>query len=137
MSATKRIIIIMFAFLLLIGCSESWQADPTFTFDNRQVFGKEGIFAIEKSNGINAEPAFPVGSGGRLYHLYFLDEDFSGQRFKLTATQENSEEIITFYKWNIENNQSGTKFGFEQEGLWKIQVLVDDNFYTEFIIEAK
>lgn len=123
-SALKHTIdVIMLALFILSGCSEngtsSWQPDPTFTFDNRQVYGIEGSFGIEKANGENDEPEFPAGLGGRLYHLYFLEENFNGQRFNMTAMHEDSEEIIELYEWDIENKQSGAKLGFEQEGTLK------------------
>jgi hypothetical protein len=44
---------------------------------------------------------------------------------------------VKLYEWEIDNKQSGAKFVLDHVGLWKIDVLVDDEPYTNFIVEAK
>ncbi|MDM5233441.1 hypothetical protein [Lysinibacillus pakistanensis] len=127
--------------LILSGCSEDiktdWEKSPTFTKDNMILHGLEEKFGIIKVNGESDEPEFPVGDEGRLYQVYFLEKDFIGKNFKMTATHKDTGETVKLYEWAIENKQSEAKFGFDKKGLWKISVLVDEKPYTDFIIEAE
>ena len=128
--------------ILLTGCADkdtsNWKLSPTFTYENMTLHGTEGKFGIIKVNGESDEPEFPVDEG-RLYHVYFLEsaEDFSGKRYKMVATHEEIGETVELYEWEIENKQSGAKFVLDKEGLWKIDISVDDEPYTSFIVEAK
>lgn len=128
--------------LLLSGCVEAktinWEPNPTFIDDNMTLHGTEGKFGIIKANGEGFEPEFPVGEG-RLYHVYFFDsaKDFNGKKYKMMATHKDSGETVKLYEWDIENKQSGAKFGLDKTGLWKIDVSVDDEQYTSFVVEAK
>lgn len=128
--------------ILLTGCadndSSNWSLSPTFTYDNMTLHGTEEKFGMNKVNGESDEPEFPVNKG-RQYNVYFLEsiEDFNGKRYKMTATHQNSDDIVELYEWQIDNKQSGAKFALDKEGLWKIDILVDDEPYTSFIVEAK
>lgn len=137
----KMIVVLMFVYLMLSGCVDDetdWVTSSTFITNNLTLHGSEGKFGIVKANGESDEPEFPVGKG-RLYHVYFLDsaETFSGKKYKMLATHQNSEEHVDLYEAIIENNQSGAKFLLEKSGLWKIDVLVNDEQFTSFIVEAK
>ena len=127
--------------LILSGCSEDvkadWKTSPTFTKDNMILHGLEEKLGIIKINGESDEPEFPVGDEGRLYQVYFLEKDFIGKNFKMTATHKDTGETVKLYEWAIENKQSEAKFGFDKKGIWKISVLVDEKPYTDFIIEAE
>ena len=127
--------------LLLSGCTEDkeWTLSPTFNVDNLTLYGTEGKFGIKKTNGESDESEFPVVNQGRLYNVYFLDsaKDFNGKKYKMIATHKDTEDAVELYEWNIENNQSGAKFGLDKTGLWKIDVTIDEKSYTSFVIEAK
>ena len=135
--------ILFLSSLLLVGCSEDntmdWKPTPAFISDDMDLHGTKGEFGIRKVNGEVVEPEFPVVDQGRLYQLYFLDstKDFNGKTYKMLATHKDSEKTIELYEDSIENNQSGAKFVLEKTGLWKIDVLVDNERYTSFIVEAK
>jgi hypothetical protein len=135
--------LLVFVGLLLSGCVEdktvNWEPSPTFIADNMTFHGTEEKFGIIKANGEGFEPEFPVVGQGRLYHVYFLDsaKDFNGKKYKMMATHKDTGETVKLYEWDIENKQSGAKFGLDKTGLWKIDVSVDDEQYTSFIVEAK
>ncbi|WP_394189125.1 hypothetical protein [Paenisporosarcina quisquiliarum] len=135
--------ILFLSSFLLVGCSEDntidWKPTPAFIADDMDLHGTKGEFGIRKVNGEVVEPEFPVVDQGRLYQLYFLDstKDFNGKTYKMLATHKDSEETIELYEDSIENNQSGAKFVLEKTGLWKIDILVDNELYTSFVIEAK
>jgi len=139
------ITILFLSSLLLVGCSEDntidWKPTPAFISDDMDLHGTKGKFGIRKVNGEDVEPEFPVVDQGRLYQLYFLDstktKGFNGKTYKMLATHKDSEETIELYEDSIENNQSGAKFVLEKTGLWKIDVLVDNELYTSFVVEAK
>jgi hypothetical protein len=139
----KVICILFLSSLLLVGCSEDntidWKPTPAFISDDMDLHGTKGKFGIRKVNGEVVEPEFPVVDQGRLYQLYFLDstKDFNGKTYKMLATNKDSEETIELYENSIENNQSGAKFGLDKTGLWKIDVLVDNELYASFLIEGK
>ncbi|WP_397538533.1 hypothetical protein [Rummeliibacillus pycnus] len=131
--------------LLLFGCSTedktSWTVSPTFKYDHKTMYGTEGTFGIVKANGEKNEPEFPTKQG-RLYDIYFLDSskgvhENDGKKYKMTATHQDSTETVTLYEWDIWSNKSGAKFGFDKEGLWKIDVTIDDKPITNFIIKAE
>lgn len=137
------ICVLFLSSLLLVGCSEDntidWKPTPAFISDDMDLHGTKGKFGIRKVNGEVVEPEFPVVGQGRLYHLYFLDstKDFNGKTYKMLATHKDSEKTIELYEDSIEDNRSGAKFVLEKTGLWKIDVLVDNEQYTSFVIEAK
>lgn len=140
----KKIIgLLMLVGILLSGCAgkdaPNWEVSPVFTDDNNKTFhGVEGKFGLIKANGEPDEPEFSAGQG-RLYDVYFLESatDFVGERYKMTATHKESGKTVELYEWDIINGQSGAKFGFDESGVWKIDVAVDDKPYTSFVIEVK
>lgn len=141
MTHVKQLIgILILVGIILSGCSgntkEDWETSPTFTNDNMVLYGVEGKFGIVKANGEDDEPEFPVGEG-RLYQLYFLENDFKGESYKMTATYEDEEETVILYEDDITNKESGAKFAIDKEGLWKISVSVDGKSYTDFIIKVE
>ncbi|WP_202078961.1 hypothetical protein [Caldalkalibacillus salinus] len=117
---------------------DPWEPSPTFMVDDRTLHGTEDKFGIIKVNGYDDEPAFPAGKG-RHYHIYFLDteQDINGQTYKMTATSQATGETIELYEWDIQNNQSGAKFGINEKGLWRFDVTVDGQAYTSFVVEVK
>ncbi|MGY0693327.1 hypothetical protein ACW2QC_11120 [Virgibacillus sp. FSP13] len=126
--------------IILSGCSGNakgdWETSPTFTNDNMTLHGVQDKFGIVKVNGKGDEPEFPVDEG-RQYQVYFLEKDFNGERYKMTATHEGEEEAVKLYEADIEEKQSGAKLGFDKGGLWKVSVSVDEKPYTDFIIKAE
>ena len=131
--------------LLLLGCTEEkandgdWNLSPTFNVDNLTLHGTEGKFGIIKVNGESNEPEFPIVNQGRLYKVYFLDstKDFNGKKYKMIATHKDAGDAVELYEWNIDNKQSGAKFGLDKTGLWKFDVIIDEKPYTSFVVEAK
>lgn len=141
MAALKQLIgMLILVGLVLSGCSgnaqSDWETSPTFTNDSMVLHGTQGKFGIVKVNGEGEEPEFPVDDG-RHYQVYFLEEDFNGESYKMTATHEDEEEAKKIYEADIDNKQSGAKLGFEKGGLWKIIVLVDEKPYTDFVIKVE
>lgn len=126
--------------IILSGCSENakgdWETSPTFTSNNLILHGVQDKFGIVKVNGKDDEPEFPVDKG-RQYQVYFLEKDFNGESYKMTATHENEKEAIKLYEANIENKLSGAKLGFDKVGLWTHSVSVDEKPYTDFIIKVE
>ncbi|MBH0175702.1 hypothetical protein IHV09_19195 [Fictibacillus sp. 23RED33] len=138
----KLLSILIVLFGILSGCSEreesvTWNVSESFTQENLTLYGTKGKFGIIKVNGEANEPEFPVGQG-RHYAVYFFDKskEINGKKYKLSAIHKDSKEAIQLYEWDIENNKSGAKFFLDKEGLWKLNVSIDDEPYTSFIIEA-
>ncbi|MEI3614797.1 hypothetical protein [Pseudogracilibacillus sp. SO30301A] len=141
MSRIKLLIgILVLVGIILSGCSGNekgdWETSPTFTSDNMTLHGVQDKFGIVKVNGKGDEPEFPVDEG-RQYQVYFLQKDFNGESYKMTATHEGEEEVVKLYEADIEDKQSGAKLGFDKGGLWKVSVSVDEKPYTDFIIEVE
>lgn len=139
----KNMRFLFIAMLILVaGCSAEssadWKASTPFTVDNKSLYGTEGTFGLMKVNGEADEPEFPVGQG-RHYQLFFLDDmkDVNGKKYSMSATHQETGEEVKLYEWDISNGESGAKFALEQAGLWKIDVIVDDELFTSFIIEAE
>ncbi|NMH68171.1 hypothetical protein HF072_05200 [Bacillus sp. RO3] len=127
----------------LSGCSggndeEDWKETGTFTEKEMIMYGKEGKFGLVKVNGEETEPAFPFAEG-RHYDVYFLDDsvDVSGKKYLMTALHKETNETIYLYKWGIDHNKSGAKFALGREGLWRIDVEVDGEAYTSFVVKAE
>lgn len=141
MASLKQLtgILILVGFILS-GCSgnaqNDWELSSTFTNDYMALHGVQGKFGIIKVNGEGDESEFPVNEG-RLYQVYFLENDFNGESYKMTATYEGEEETAKLYEADIEDKQSGAKLAFDKDGLWKISVLVDEEPYTDFIIKVE
>jgi len=145
--------------LALLGCSnegtdnenntKSWKESSTFEVNNQVMYGKKGKFGIFKENGYEPEPEFIAGKQGRLYGVYFWgDEELVGKKYRMEATYQDNGETKTLYRKEItENNhpsieadaQSGAKFGFDEDeaGLWRIDVMVDDELYASFVIRVE
>lgn len=138
----KNLVFIISVVLLLTACASSdetyWGLSATFTHDNNTLFGTKEKFGIIKTNGESNEPEFPVGQG-RQYRVYFLDDikDLNGKKYKMMATHKDSNETVNLYENEIQNMQSDAKFGLNKGGLWKIDVLIDGDEFTSFIVEAR
>ena len=76
-----------------------------------------------------------------VYELYFLGErddfNFNGRNYKMTATHQDTKEHVLLSEMDIQDSHSVANFGFNKEGLWKIEVLIDGENYISFIVEAK
>ena len=55
----------------------------------------------------------------------------------MMATHKDSNETVNLYENEIQNMQSDAKFGLNKGGLWKIDVLIDGDEFTSFIVEAR
>jgi hypothetical protein len=139
----KKVIgLLVAAGFLLLGCTDSgpenWNESPTYTFEDKILYGTEGKFGIMKLNGESDEPEFPLNEG-RHYQVYFFEptEDFNGDQYRMTATHEEEDKAVELYEWPIDDKQSGAKFVLDKKGLWKIDVTVDDEPYTSFIVKVE
>jgi hypothetical protein len=135
------LVVLFMAFLS--GCSPQeeeivWKESDQFEHDDMKLYGTEGKFGIVKLNGKAGEPAFPVGEG-RHYGVYFLENstDHNAKKYRMSATHKDSKEPVKLYEWGIGNNESGAKFFLDKEGLWKIDVTVDGDPLTSFIVRAE
>lgn len=125
--------------ICLSGCSEEeGDISAPFEYEGLSMYGTEGKFGIVKVNGESSAPPFPVGEG-RHYEVYFLDEsaDYTGKTYTMTATHKETEETIYLYEAGIGNYKSGAKFVLGREGLWRIDVSVDEEPLTSFVVEVK
>lgn len=126
--------------LIVAGCMEQkqteWVESPTFTEDDQVFYGVQGKIGLVRENGEKNEPDFPAQQG-RLYSIYLWDDELNGKVVNMSMTHEDTEEIVEIIEFENWNNKTGVKFGFEHEGLWKINVTVDNKPYTDFIIRAK
>ncbi|KAA0566746.1 hypothetical protein F0342_01465 [Bacillus sp. CH30_1T] len=129
--------------MMLSGCSvdkdeTTWKESETFQHENVTLYGTEGVFGMTKVNGEADEPAFPVGEG-RHYDVYFLKDsiDVNGKKYRMLATHKETDETIQLYEWGIDNNRSGAKFALGREGIWKIDVFVDEKELTSFDVKVE
>lgn len=134
----RSIFAMLLTVLFLTGCVDNnktseWQLSPTFTKDSQVLHGTEGKFGMININGPD-HPVFPAGQG-RLYRMYFLEDLQEHSTFKITATHQDSENPEQLVETNI-GDETEAKFGFDEAGLWKIEVFVDGDSYTDFIVEA-
>lgn len=138
----KPISLLILVLFILSACTNSdepyWGLSATFTKDGKTLFGTEDQFGMTKLNGETDEPEFPVGKG-RHYKLYFFDnsKDLTGKKYKMIATHKDSSKTMELYHQEIMGMQSEAKFVLDQKGLWKIDILIDDEEYTSFVVEAK
>ncbi|WP_404427019.1 hypothetical protein LG296_12835 [Ureibacillus chungkukjangi] len=129
--------------LFLVGCKaddtdeDSWKESPTFYIDDKKMYGVKGEIGLERLNGEENEPDFPA-TQGRLYNIHFFDasKEFYGEQAVITATHQNTGKTIELYNL-ITSSIASAKFGFEDEGLWKISVSINEEPYTSFIIRAE
>ena len=138
----KRISLLILVLFILSACTNSdepyWGLSATFTNEGKTLFGTEDQFGMMKLNGESDEPKFPAGKG-RQYKLYFLDnsKDLTGKKYMMIGTHKDSGEIMELYQQEIMSMQSEAKFGLDQKGLWKIDILIDDEEYSSFVVEAR
>ena len=138
----KRISLLLLVLFMLNACTNSdesyWGLSATFTKDGKTLYGIEDQFGMMKLNGESDEPEFPAGKG-RHYKLYFLSnsKDLTGKKYKMIGTHKDSGETMELYQQEIMGMQSEVKFGLDQKGLWKIDILIDDEEYTSFVVEAR
>ncbi|HWL22575.1 MAG TPA: hypothetical protein VNR38_02275 [Ureibacillus sp.] len=141
----KSILFTLFVLLgiCLSGCDgeddkTTWKESETFHNEKLTLYGTEGKFGVIKVNGEAGEPAFPVGQG-RHYDVYFFDNpaNLNGKKYKMLATHKKTKETVQLYEWEIDNNKSGAKFSLDKPGLWKIDVSVDEELLTSFIVKAE
>ncbi|MBT2640391.1 MULTISPECIES: hypothetical protein [unclassified Bacillus (in: firmicutes)] len=138
----KYIGLLILVLLILNACSNSdepyWGLSATFTKDGKHLSGTEDQFGMTKMNGETDEPEFPAGKG-RHYKLYFLDnsKDLTGKKYKMIGTHKDSGKSRELYQQEIMSMQSEAKFGFDEKGLWKIDIFIDDEEYSSFVVEAR
>ena len=138
----KYISLLIFVMFILTACASSddpyWGLSATFTKDGMTLFGTEGKFGMIKMNGESNEPEFPAAKG-RQYKLYFFKntEELTGKKYKMIGTHKDSDEPIELYENEIMSMQSEAKFALNQKGLWNIDIFIDGEEYTSFVVEAR
>jgi hypothetical protein len=126
--------------------SDSWQEDKPFVVGDYKMIGKEGKFGLQKMNGEPNED-FAILAKGIHYQIYFWGnpDRFVGN-YKLFATHEGTKEVLKLYEWPIaqvtdDTNgsvaQSGGKTSFDEPGLWKLEVYINDIYYDSVVIDVK
>jgi hypothetical protein len=133
--------------MMFAGCSSetsetNWEPSPTFEAGNLVLYGVEGKFSITRL----APEGKGFGTGGHYRTLFWGDKDeLIKKKYKMIAINKE-EETKKLYEWGIdlmpENDetgataQSGAKFGLDP-GIWKIEITVDGEPFTSFVVEAK
>lgn len=145
MSIQIRSIGILFivCLLFLVGCKAdntdegSWEESPTFYFDDKKMYGVEGKIGLERVNGEENETDFPA-TQGRLYNIHFFDDakELYGEEAEITAIHQDTGKTIELYNI-ITSSMVSTKIGFEDEGLWRFTVSINDEIYTSFVIRSE
>ncbi|WP_153722160.1 hypothetical protein [Sporosarcina cascadiensis] len=135
----KKIIFSLFLVVIfLAGCTDNnedtnWKVSPTFTKENQVLYGTEGKFGLTNINGPD-KPLFPAQQG-RLYRIYFLEDVKGHSKYKITATHQDTGDSEELIETEI-GEETEVKIGFGEAGLWKIDVTVDGEPYTDFVIEV-
>ncbi|MGM9987916.1 MAG: hypothetical protein ACI35O_11905 [Bacillaceae bacterium] len=144
----KKVLLVCFFMLLYVsGCSngdnavtkkDSWSVSPTFSVNEKVAYGKEGVFAITRVNGEDDAPDFPADEG-RLYSLYFLDDDENivGKDVEISAISKEDDTTTVIWEGKIDGKTTGAKLAVGKEGIYKIVVKVNKEEYTNFIVEVK
>ena len=146
MKMKKGTIILFFLCLLSIfGCTgedkdtnkDNWKESPTFIHDGKTMYGVEGKVGIVKENGEEKEPFFPA-TQGRLYNISFFEDakEFYGKEAKITATNQNTGDTVELAKIRVSSTMS-SKLSFNKEGLWKVDITIEDKPFTSFVIKAE
>ncbi len=135
----KMIVLIFLSFLLIVGCSEKeehWRKSPLISIDDLVYYGSDQVFGMTKMNGNLDEPDFQKGQA-RLYQITFFDhtEQYVGKTYKLTGFHEETGETVDLYQDEIQG-ENAAKIKFDKTGFWKIEVLIDNELYTNFIIDV-
>jgi hypothetical protein len=126
--------------------SDNWQEDKPFVVGDHKMIGKEGKFGLQKMNGEPNED-FAILGRGIHYQIYFWGntDRFVGN-YKLFATHKGTKEVLKLYEWPIaqvtdDTNgsvaQSGGKTSFDEPGLWKLDVYINDIYYDTVVIDVK
>lgn len=134
----------IFTFFLLVivlaGCASNvtkqeeanWQVSPTFTKDDQVLYGTEGKFGMININ-CGSDPVFPAEEG-RLYRAYFLENVEGYSKYQITATHKQSGRTEKLLDMDIAE-VSEFKFGVNEAGRWKMDVTIDGEPYTDFVLE--
>ncbi|AXI00930.1 hypothetical protein DV702_15160 [Sporosarcina sp. PTS2304] len=129
---------IILVLLFLVGCApdneaDDWKVSPTFTKESQVLYGTEGKFGMININGPD-QPVFPAEQG-RLYRMYFLEDVNEYSTFKIIATHQNTGASEQLIDTEI-GEETEAKLGFGESGLWKMDVTVDGEPYTDFVVEV-
>lgn len=133
----KKFIFSMFLVLIfLAGCANNneasdWKESPTFTKENQVLYGTEGKFGMININGPD-KPVFPAEQG-RLYRIYFLEDVKGYSKYKITATHQDTGDSEKLIDTEI-GEETEAKLGFGESGFWKIDVTIDGEPYTDFVV---
>ena len=132
----KFIFSMILVLIFLAGCANNneasdWKESPTFTKENQVLYGTEGKFGMININGPD-KPVFPAEQG-RLYRIYFLEDVKGYSKYKITATHQDTGDSEKLIDTEI-GEETEAKLGFGESGLWKIDVTVDGEPYTGFVV---
>ncbi|MBO1003656.1 hypothetical protein ACFSKI_12655 [Pseudogracilibacillus auburnensis] len=137
----KRMMIVIFfsCILFIFGCNgqdKNWRQNGSVSVADVDYIGAEASFGITKINGDPNEPHF-LKDQGRLYQLSFFDhtDQLVGKTYTLIATHEDTGKIVELYKDEIQG-ENAAKIGFDERGFWTIDVMIDEEVYTSFVIEV-
>ncbi|TFB22060.1 hypothetical protein E3U55_07095 [Filobacillus milosensis] len=151
----KKFLCVLFLLIVVACDSQSTESnnhtDSSFEVNNQTLHGEEGKFGIIKVNGEENEPEFIAGTVGRLYYLYFWgnEDGMIGKEYRMEATHQETGETKILYEDMIQrpfsetnidaDAASGAKFAFNTEdaGWWTIDIFIDDEPFSSFMIEAK
>ncbi|MEI3605310.1 hypothetical protein SPD48_06355 [Pseudogracilibacillus sp. SE30717A] len=133
------IVFILFSMIIITGCAEKeehWRKSPLISFNDVVYYGTDQIFGMTKMNGDMNEPDFQKGQA-RLYHITFFDhtEENVGKTYKLTAFHEETGKTVDLSQDEIQG-ENAAKVKFDKSGFWKIEVFIDEELYTSFIVDV-
>ncbi|MBA2176102.1 hypothetical protein H0266_14490 [Halobacillus locisalis] len=126
---------------------------PWFIVNGNDLIGEERKFGIIDDSFVNLkEEGFRADGESNKYVFYFWgeEEELVGNRYRLVATRENSNEEKVMYEQMISSNnnyeeipsaqaQSGGRIAFDQSdaGTWLMEVYINGRVFSSFSIEVR
>ncbi|MCP3032861.1 hypothetical protein LF817_16160 [Halobacillus sp. A1] len=126
---------------------------PWFTINGNELLGEERTFGILDHPSLELkEEGFRADGESNVFEFYFWgsEGELIGEKYRLVATKESSNEEKTMYEQMITSNysyeeipsaqaQSGGRIAFDQSdaGIWLMEVYIDGRVFSSFSIEVK
>jgi hypothetical protein len=127
--------------------NDSWDLSPTFEHFVKVEDAKELSYTIigyEDTLGITGAIPIFAEKAHKIFWFYFGEETIYDKPVEVKAIKEGTEELVdlhsgTFYKGaevSVDSVNMPSTLQFPSEGLWKILVYIDGEFYESILIEV-